>query len=95
LPRTGGGGAVPPALVAKLFEAKPGAAVTAPAGEGYAVAQLKEIQPADPAKDPAAVAQLKGQVGNVMQNDMLDEFDQALRQRFPVEVNQAKLDQLL
>jgi hypothetical protein len=30
-----------------------------------------------------------------MGNDTLEEYEQALRRRFPVEIDQAKLDQLL
>lgn len=93
--RTGGDAKVPPALVAKLFEAKPKAAVTAPSGDGYAVAQLDEIQTADPAKDKSAVIQLTNQLDAVMRNDMLVEFDKALRRVFPVEINQSNLDRLL
>jgi peptidyl-prolyl cis-trans isomerase D len=96
LQRTGSTPLVPPALVAKLFEAKPGQAVatTAP-GESYAVGQLREIQPADPEKDKDAVAQLSRELGTTMGNDTFTEYEQALRRRYPVDINQSKLDQLL
>jgi peptidyl-prolyl cis-trans isomerase D len=93
--RTGGDSKVPPALVARIFEAKPGAAVTAPTDDSYAVAQLQAVQPADPAADKDAVAQLSQQLGTAMKSDMMQEFDKALRQHFPVEVNQANLDRAL
>jgi peptidyl-prolyl cis-trans isomerase D len=93
--RTGGDHDAPPALVAKLFEAKPGQAVTAPAGDSVMIAQVTAIEPADPTKDAAAVLQLAHQLGQTMQNDLLSEFDQALRRQFPVEVNQTNLDRVL
>ena len=95
LQRTGGDPSIPPALVAAIFGAKQGEAVSAEAGDTYAVAQVQSIEPADPAKDPAAVKQLSDFLANSMRNDMLGSFDQALRSHFPVEINQANLDRLL
>jgi peptidyl-prolyl cis-trans isomerase D len=94
LPRNGAAG-VPPALVSKLFDVKPGGAVDAPATEGYAVAQLKEIQPADPAKDPAGVNDLSHQLSQQMQGEFLGAFGQALRSRYKVEINRDNIDRLL
>ena len=95
LQRTGGSPTVPPALVAALFSAKLNAAVTAPAGDNFAVAQLKAIEPADPAKDKDAVKPIADELTNEMHNDIMNAFDQALRARFPVEINQANIDRLL
>ncbi len=95
LQRIGSDPTVPPALVAALFGAKQGGAVSAPSGDSYAVAQLKTIEPADPAKDAAAVKPLSDELANAMRNDLLGAFDQALRAHFPVEINQANLDRLL
>lgn len=95
LQRTGGDPSVPPALVAAIFGAKKGDAVSAEAGDNYAVAEVQSVEPADPAKDPAAVKQLSDFLANSMRNDLLGSFDQALRTHFPVEINQANLDRLL
>lgn len=95
LQRTGSDPAIPPALVVDLFGAKQGGAVSAPAGDNYAVAQLQTIEAADPSKDPAAVKDLSGEIDNEIRNDMLNAFDQALRGYFPVDVNQANIDRLL
>jgi peptidyl-prolyl cis-trans isomerase D len=95
LPRTGGDDKVPPALVAKLFDAKPGGAVSEAAGDSVIVAQLTSIAPADPATDADAVKQLSQDVGAVMQSDVLSEFDKALRQTFPVTVDQTNVDHIL
>jgi len=94
LPRNGAAG-VPPALVSKLFEIKSGGAVDAPTTDGYAVAQLKDIQPADPAKDPAGLNDLSHQLSQQMQGEFLGAFAQALRSRYKVEINRDNIDRLL
>jgi peptidyl-prolyl cis-trans isomerase D len=86
---------VPPALVAKLFDAKPGGAVTEASPNGIVVAQLQQIEPADPAKDETAVKQLAQQLGASLQGDTVAEYDQALRQTFPVKIDQDRIDQLM
>ena len=91
--RTGGDDTVPPALVAKLFDAKPGGAVTEASPNGIVVAQLQQIEPADPAKDATAVKQLAEQLGASLQGDTVAEYDQALRQTFPVKIDQDRIDQ--
>ncbi len=95
LQRTGAGATIPPALVAALFGAKEGGAVSAADGDNVVVGQVKNIEPADPAKDPAAVKAMSNQLSNAMKDDMLGAFDHALRGQFPVEVNQANIDRLL
>jgi peptidyl-prolyl cis-trans isomerase D len=92
--RTGGAN-LSPALIAKLFEAKPGQAVSAASGGGFAVAQLKDIVPADPAKDKAALDTLSHRLAQQLQSEFLGDFSRALRRRFPVEVNQANFDRAL
>jgi len=94
LPRNGGAG-VPPALVSKLFEAKIGAAVDALSTDGYAVAQLKTIIPADPDKDKAGLDSLSHQLSQQMQGEFLGAFGQALRSRYKVEINRDNIDRLL
>jgi peptidyl-prolyl cis-trans isomerase D len=83
----GGDAKVPAALVAKIFETDAGKAVAARGTDGYAVAQVKEIQPADPSKDTAAVQRLSQQLTPSLRDDLLQQFDQALRQRYPVSID--------
>jgi len=94
LPRNGRAG-VPPALVPKLFEAKPGGAVDAPSTDGYAIAQLKTILPADPGKDKAGLDALSHQLSQQMQGEFLGDFTQALRGRYKVEINRDNINRLL
>jgi len=89
LQRAHGDDKVPAALVAKIFETDAGKAVSARGTDGYAVAQVKSIEPADPTKDSAAVQRLAQQLTPSMREDLLQEFDQALRERYPVSVDQA------
>jgi peptidyl-prolyl cis-trans isomerase D len=89
LPRSGGDPKVPPVLVARLFEAKTGGVVSAKGDDGYLVAQLKDVLPPDPATQAAGAARLSQQLGAQMQDDLLREYDQALRDRYPVSIDQA------
>jgi peptidyl-prolyl cis-trans isomerase D len=95
LARTGDAPTAPPSLIAALFGAKPNGAVSAAAGDNVVVAQLKTIQPADPAQDQAGVKQLTDQLSASMKSDMLDAYTQTLRATFPVQINQANLDHVL
>ncbi len=84
---------VAPVLVARLFAVKTGAVVTAAdAGAAY-VAQLTKVE------EPAAVtktaaAELSRQMDAGVQADLGEEFTQALRARFPVEIQHDTLDRL-
>jgi peptidyl-prolyl cis-trans isomerase D len=91
LQRSGGDTTVPPAAVAKIFEAKPGTAVVARASDGYVVAVVKDVLPPDPAQEGAQQARLAQQLTPDLQQDVFDQFDQALRKRYPVSINTENL----
>jgi len=95
LSRTSDAPTAPPSLIAALFSAKPNGAVSAPAGDNVVVAQLKTIQPADPAQDQAGVKKLTDQLSASMKSDMLDAYTRTLRTTFPVQINQTNLDHVL
>ena len=88
-------GPVGRALAGQLFGIEVGGAVTAGVQEGVAVAQLKEVQAADPAENPDAVAQLRERARQGLRSDVLASFANALRNRYDVQVNQQLLDQIL
>jgi len=94
LPRQPGRDAgVSPALVAKLFSAKPGEVVTAADASGSYVAQLDEVQtPETPSQ--TATTELSRELARALRTDLGDEFTQALRGRFPVHIRREVLDQL-
>ncbi|HEV2678521.1 MAG TPA: SurA N-terminal domain-containing protein [Aliidongia sp.] len=85
---------VPPAVVAKLFDLQPGGVASAAAPDGQFVAQLKEIQPADLTADKDKVATLGGQLAQQVGDDMLSEFDQALRKVHPVQIYRDRIANL-
>ena len=85
---------VPAPVVAKLFELQPGGVTTAETPDGEVVAQLKEIQPADPAADKDKVTALAGQLSQQIGDDMLGEFDQALRKLHPVDIRRDRIANL-
>jgi peptidyl-prolyl cis-trans isomerase D len=94
--RTGGAAAdIPPSLVAKMFELKPGEVGVSPGKGGWYIAQLKSIDVPDPAADKAAVDNVANQLSENIRNDLLQEYEKALRGRFPVEIRQQEIDRLL
>ncbi|HVC53305.1 MAG TPA: SurA N-terminal domain-containing protein [Stellaceae bacterium] len=84
-------GPAPPALVAKLFAAKKGAAVTAEDASGAYVAQLTAINDPGP-PTPAVAKQLSQDLAAAERLDISAEFTDALRQRFPVKIDRAAVD---
>ncbi|MBV8505986.1 MAG: SurA N-terminal domain-containing protein [Alphaproteobacteria bacterium] len=83
--------AVPPALVGKLFTAKPGEVVAASDAAGSYVAQLDQVQrPENPSQ--TATAGLSQELNTAQQVDLAEEFTRALRARFPVEIHREVLD---
>jgi peptidyl-prolyl cis-trans isomerase D len=84
---------VPPVLVDKLFAAKPGEVITASDAAGSYVAQLDEVQrPENPPQ--SATADFSRQLDAGQRTDLGEEFTQALRARFPVEIHHEVLDKL-
>jgi peptidyl-prolyl cis-trans isomerase D len=53
---------------------------------------LTEIQNADPAAAEAQVAQMRQSVQQAMAGDLLAQFTEALRQRYPVSIHQSTID---
>lgn len=85
---------IPGPVVAKLFELAPGGVATTEAPDGEIVAQLKEIQPADPVADKDKVAQLASQLSQQIGDDVLVQFDQALRKLHPVTIQRDRIASL-
>jgi peptidyl-prolyl cis-trans isomerase D len=84
---------VPAPLVPKLFAAKPGEVVTAADTAGSYVAQINEVQrPESPSQ--TATVDLSRELDAGQRADLGEEFTQALRARFPVEIRREVLDKL-
>jgi peptidyl-prolyl cis-trans isomerase D len=84
---------VAPALVDKLFAAKPGGVVTASDATGSYVAQLTKVEEPQAAAKGATAA-LSREVTAGIQADLGEEFTRTLRARFPVEIHRDTLDRL-
>jgi peptidyl-prolyl cis-trans isomerase D len=74
-------------LAAKLFEIDKGKVTTAAADNGYIVARLVEIQPADLSANAEAVAALQDTLAESLQSDLLSGFIESLREQFGVKIN--------
>jgi peptidyl-prolyl cis-trans isomerase D len=84
---------VPPVLVDKLFAAKPGEVITASDAAGSYVAQLDEVQRSENPPQ-SATADFSRELDAGQRADLGEEFTQALRARFPVEIHHEVLDKL-
>jgi peptidyl-prolyl cis-trans isomerase D len=93
--RNGGTSGLPAALVARIFEVKPGQTAVAAGPKGWYVAQLTSVEVPDPAADKEGVAKLTAELSSAARADMLGEFNKALRTRFPVEIHQDLVDKVL
>lgn len=85
------GGASEP-VTAALFALDPGASAVAPAAEGFAVVRLDTVEAADPVTDVETYDTLRGQLREQLANDIMGQFTEALRERHPVSINQAAVD---
>ncbi len=83
-----------PELTARLFDVNLNGVVTAPAADGYVVAKLTEILPADAAGDAEGREALREQLAAGLQQDFMSQFIAALRERYEITVNQQLVDQL-
>ena len=91
---TGGDKVPSPQLTELLFDAKLNGVVTAPSSDGYVVARVTEILPAEPGSDAEGVKALQEELSNTMRQDFLAQFSAALRSRYNVSVNRPLIDQL-
>ena len=87
------GQSFPPALLTKLFAAKPGEAVFVADDTGGYAAQLKDVQvPQTIPEDEAA--KLATQLAGEMRLDVAGEFTQGLRRRYPVDIKRDELERV-
>jgi peptidyl-prolyl cis-trans isomerase D len=97
LSRTSNDAQVPPSLLPTLFSAKRSQAVAGPGGgdKAYIVAVVKDVLPPDPAQEATQKVAIAKEVEDSTRGDILTQYEQALRQRYPVTINHAVLDRLL
>jgi len=92
--RAPAGSDLTPGLVRDLFAAQTGGAVSGRSGDGYVVAKLIDIQPANPGTDPTGVAAAKESLTDTLKGDIQAQFSAALRDEFPVEIHPSVLEQI-
>ncbi|TCZ66733.1 peptidylprolyl isomerase [Roseicella aquatilis] len=88
------GAAVPPELLAPLFELKLHETTMARTRDGFAVAQVDEITPGDPDADKATLDRFKREAEQALAQDLDVQFLAALRGRSDVRLNPRMLDVL-
>lgn len=87
--------ALPRPVVTELFKAKVGGAAAGRGDDGYVIARLQEILPADPAADADGVASVGRALADALRGDVQGSFTSTLRQDFPVTINRSALEESL
>ena len=88
------GSRIPPALVRELFKLRPDGAAMAPSQDGYAVAQLKDIQTATPSSDNEGLKGLKDRIHGAVAEDIMAQYALALRTRYSVRIDRDAINRL-
>ncbi len=83
------------ALAGEIFALYPGEATMAPSADGYLIARLESIEAADPTSNRDAVEELRAQLREAIENDLMTQFQGALMNRYPVSINRATFDQFM
>lgn len=84
---------LPPSVINELFKGKVGDIASGRGTDGYLIAKVKEIRPANPATDANGVAAVEKALVDAMRSDVQAGFAGTLRDKFPVSINQKALDE--
>jgi peptidyl-prolyl cis-trans isomerase D len=86
-----------PGIVQALFATEPGnvADHVVPTSTGFALVETDEVIEADPSADPDAVAKLRDELEAGTRDDLLNQFEAALRKDYPVEIDGAAINRLI
>lgn len=85
----------PSEVAAQLFAGKVGDVALAPSPDGFHVARLTSVVPADPAKDADGVERLRTALNQQLGDDLVTELANALRERYTVTVDQQAVERVL
>lgn len=88
------GSRIPPALAGKLFKLRPGGVAMTPSPEGYAVAQLNDVQAASPTSDNEGLQRLKKRMHGEVAEDIMAQYTSALRARYSVRIDRDAINRL-
>lgn len=89
------GSAIPPELLAPLFELRVGQVTMVPTQTGFAVAQLAQVVPFDPTTDAEALTALRRETEQRMAEDLETQYQAAIRRRADVRINPARAEALV
>lgn len=89
-------GPATPAAIEALFRTSPGeiAEEVVEVVGGFGVVRTEEIISADPTSDPQGVASLRDQLSAEMKADIVAQYEQALRDTYPVEINESEVNRV-
>lgn len=90
--RQASGASLPAAFITALFAAKSGETFVARGPEGFYAGQVSAIRAADPATDASVAERAKQRLAQGMRGDLMQQYIAALRQRYPVSVNEKAIE---
>lgn len=85
------GGTFPTALIEDLFRLKPDGGAMGPSPEGYAVVQLKSVTNPELGSQATQMKEFRARLTQSVGEDLLLQFSQALRARYPVTIHEGAL----
>ena len=88
------GSRITPGLAGELFKLRPGGVAMAPSPEGYAVAQLNDVQAASPSSDDEGLKGLKNRMHGAVAEDIMAQYASALRARYGVQIDRSAINRL-
>jgi peptidyl-prolyl cis-trans isomerase D len=83
------------ALAGPLFNTPKGGVATTEIGEGMVIGEVTEIRAPAAENAGSQVAQVAQQTRQALQNDMIQQFVNGLRQRYDLRINQSQRDRIL
>ena len=87
---------ISPAVLGKLFSTHSGNVVSAPVADGFVIARLKQTNiPNSEGRLASSHLQLKTTVQNTMREDIADQVVKAFAARYPAEINNEVIDQMI
>ncbi|MFM2044834.1 MAG: hypothetical protein RLY86_3410 [Pseudomonadota bacterium] len=85
-------GPVPPALREAMFGVTAGEVATAPGQGAATVARVVEVIPADITLGASQIEQIRTAMGESVANDIVNQYLNGLRERYPVEINRTAIN---
>ncbi len=83
------------AMASAVFTASEGEATMTSFRDGVILAVPTEIQHADPQEASDELVQVRGRLGQSLRSDLLEQFSSAMREQYPVRVNEARMERVL